>query len=206
MFHGTSYVVSLCVLDVPRDGLRRVSHGVSIEAHPLDPCYSHMGPRYGILAEDPELTVSLYQLVNSISPGNSFLAVWDFFGSRYSRAPSRAGRDEGEEASEDAIVCPTNLLWIHHRPTTPADNMVLAVLIAFGAVTGASEGLKASQSKARREEHRSRKNNLVVHVVKSSEYTQILEGRRIVLSGDKVNPPGHFMNFLSVDIGIGCAY
>lgn len=64
--------------------------------------------------------------------------------------------------------------------------MVLAVLIAFGTVTGASEGLKASQSKARREEHRSTKNNLIVHVVKSSEHSQILEGRRIVLSGDKV--------------------
>lgn len=77
--------------------------------------------------------------------------------------------------------------------------MVLAVLIAFGAVTGASEGLKASQSKARREEHRSRKNNLVVHVVKSSEYTQILEGRRIVLSGDKVNQTSsHSMDFFFI--------
>lgn len=64
--------------------------------------------------------------------------------------------------------------------------MVLAVLVAFGVVTGASEGLKASQSKARREEHRSRKNNLIVHVVKSSEHTNVLEGRRVVLSGDKV--------------------
>lgn len=66
--------------------------------------------------------------------------------------------------------------------------MVLSVLIAFGVVTGASEGLKASQSKARREEHRSRKNNLIVHVPKSSEHSQILESRRVVLSGDKVSP------------------
>lgn len=64
--------------------------------------------------------------------------------------------------------------------------MVLSVLIAFGAITGASEGLKASQSKARREEHRSRKNNLIVNVIKSSEYSVILEGRRVVLSGEKV--------------------
>lgn len=64
--------------------------------------------------------------------------------------------------------------------------MVLSVLVAFGAVTGASEGIKASQAKARREEHRSRKNNLIVHVPKSSEYSQTLEGRRVVLSGDKV--------------------
>lgn len=64
--------------------------------------------------------------------------------------------------------------------------MVLTVLIAFGAVTGASEGIQASQRKARREEHRSRKNNLIVHVLKSSEHSQFLQGRRIVLSGDKV--------------------
>lgn len=67
--------------------------------------------------------------------------------------------------------------------------MVLSVLVAFGAVTGASEGIKASQAKARREEHRSRKNNLIVHVPKSSEYSQTLEGRRVVLSGDKVILP-----------------
>lgn len=65
--------------------------------------------------------------------------------------------------------------------------MVLSVLVAFGAVTGASEGIKASQAKARREEHRSRKNNLIVHVPKSSEYSQTLEGRRVVLSGNKVH-------------------
>lgn len=64
--------------------------------------------------------------------------------------------------------------------------MVLSVLVAFGAVTGASEGIKSSQAKARREEHRSRKNNLIVHVPKSSEYSQTLEGRRVVLSGNKV--------------------
>lgn len=65
--------------------------------------------------------------------------------------------------------------------------MVLAVLIAFGVVTGGSEGLKASQSKARREEHRSRKNNLILHVPKSSEHSLVLESRRVVLSGEKVS-------------------
>ncbi|PSR78346.1 hypothetical protein BD289DRAFT_509098 [Coniella lustricola] len=64
--------------------------------------------------------------------------------------------------------------------------MVLSVLIALGAVTGASEGLKASQAKARREEHRSRKNNLIVHVPKSSEHSRVLESRQVVLSGDKL--------------------
>lgn len=65
--------------------------------------------------------------------------------------------------------------------------MVLSVLIAFAVVTGGAEGLKASQQKARREEHRSRKNNLILHVPKSSEHSQILESRRVVLSGEKVS-------------------
>lgn len=74
--------------------------------------------------------------------------------------------------------------------------MVLSVLIAFGAITGASEGLKASQSKARREEHRSRKNNLIVNVLKSSEHSVILEGRRVVLSGEKVR----LLHFLATGV------
>lgn len=64
--------------------------------------------------------------------------------------------------------------------------MVLTFLVGFGAVFGASEGIRASQSKARREEHRTRKNNLLVHCSKSSQFSSILEGRRVVLSGDKV--------------------
>ncbi len=65
--------------------------------------------------------------------------------------------------------------------------MVLAVLVAFGAVVGAFEGVKASQHRARREEHRSRKNNLSVHCPKSSAYSALLEGRRVVLSGGRVS-------------------
>lgn len=155
-----------------------------------------MGP---VTASLPRRTLSLpFLSINQVYlTGKLFLAVWEFFFfSRYSRAPRRAGTGRGGRSIRRRECFPLNLLWKYHHPTTLADNMVLAVLIAFGAVTGASEGLKASQSKARREEHRSRKNNLVVHVVKSSEYTQILEGRRIVLSGDKVNPPGHFLNLL----------
>ncbi|KAK3940880.1 hypothetical protein QBC46DRAFT_287269 [Diplogelasinospora grovesii] len=64
--------------------------------------------------------------------------------------------------------------------------MVLSLLISFGTVFGAGEGIRASQTKSRREEHRSRKNNLVVHCPKSSEFSPVLEGRRIVLSGDKL--------------------
>ncbi|KAF6832643.1 hypothetical protein CPLU01_06039 [Colletotrichum plurivorum] len=64
--------------------------------------------------------------------------------------------------------------------------MVLSLLISFGTVVGAHEGIKASQAKARKEEHRSRKNNLVVHCPKSSQYSLYLENRRVVLSGDRL--------------------
>ena len=65
--------------------------------------------------------------------------------------------------------------------------MVLTFLVGFGAVFGASEGIRASQSKSRKEEHRSRKNNLVVHCCKGSRDSSHLENRRVVLSGDKVS-------------------
>ncbi|EPE03866.1 hypothetical protein F503_01756 [Ophiostoma piceae UAMH 11346] len=61
---------------------------------------------------------------------------------------------------------------------------VLSVFVAFGAVAGTSEGIQSSQRRARREEHRSRKNNLVVHCPKSSAYSPLLQGRRVVLSGN----------------------
>ncbi|KAL0934659.1 uncharacterized protein CTRU02_211458 [Colletotrichum truncatum] len=64
--------------------------------------------------------------------------------------------------------------------------MVLSLLISFGTAVGASEGIKASMARSRREEHRSRKNNLIVHCPKSSQYSPCLEGRRVVLSGDRL--------------------
>lgn len=64
--------------------------------------------------------------------------------------------------------------------------MPLTFLVGFAGVFGASEGIRASQAKSRREEHRSRKNNLKVHCPKSSQYSPYLEGRSVVLSGDKV--------------------
>ncbi|KZL64563.1 hypothetical protein CT0861_06663 [Colletotrichum tofieldiae] len=64
--------------------------------------------------------------------------------------------------------------------------MVLSLLISFGTAVGASEGIKASMAKSRREEHRSRKNNLVVHCPKSSQFSPYLEGRQVVLSGDRL--------------------
>ncbi|KAI1349049.1 hypothetical protein F5Y01DRAFT_192731 [Xylaria sp. FL0043] len=62
----------------------------------------------------------------------------------------------------------------------------LTFLVAFATVFGASEAIKNIQSDARRKEHRSRKNNLIVRCLKSCQYSSILEGRRVVLSGDKL--------------------
>ncbi|KAI8948338.1 hypothetical protein F4801DRAFT_581543 [Xylaria longipes] len=65
-------------------------------------------------------------------------------------------------------------------------NNEVSFLVAFAAVFGASEGIKQIQSDARRKEHRSRKNNLIVRCLKSCQYSSMLEGRRVVLSGDKL--------------------
>ncbi|KAI1292568.1 hypothetical protein F5Y03DRAFT_20466 [Xylaria venustula] len=62
----------------------------------------------------------------------------------------------------------------------------LTFLVAFATVFGASEAIKHIQSDARRKEHRSRKNNLIVRCLKSCQYSSMLEGRRVVLSGDKL--------------------
>ncbi|KAI0020328.1 hypothetical protein F4780DRAFT_379777 [Xylariomycetidae sp. FL0641] len=62
----------------------------------------------------------------------------------------------------------------------------LTFLVAFSAVFGASEGIRQIQADAKRKEHRSRKNNLTIRCLKSSQYSAILEGRQVVLSGDKL--------------------
>ncbi|KAF7540608.1 hypothetical protein G7054_g1216 [Neopestalotiopsis clavispora] len=59
-------------------------------------------------------------------------------------------------------------------------------IVAFSAVFGTAEAIRHTQSRARRDEHRSRKNNLIIHCPKSSEHSRVLEGRRVVLSGDKL--------------------
>ncbi|KAI1075013.1 hypothetical protein F5B20DRAFT_417518 [Whalleya microplaca] len=64
--------------------------------------------------------------------------------------------------------------------------MALTFLVAFSAVFGTSEAIKHIQSDARKKEHRSRKNHLLVRCPKSSQYSPLLEGRRVVLSGDKL--------------------
>ena len=68
---------------------------------------------------------------------------------------------------------------------------MLTFIAGFAAVFGTAEGVRAAQSKSRREEHRSRKNNLVVHCPKSSKSSAFLEGRAVVLAGEKVGPPAH---------------
>ncbi|KAI1455332.1 hypothetical protein F4805DRAFT_476859 [Annulohypoxylon moriforme] len=62
----------------------------------------------------------------------------------------------------------------------------LTFLVAFSAVVGTSEAIRQIQADSRRKEHRSRKNHLVVRCPKSSQYSSGLEGRRVVLSGDKL--------------------
>ncbi|KAI1370485.1 hypothetical protein F4677DRAFT_457853 [Hypoxylon crocopeplum] len=62
----------------------------------------------------------------------------------------------------------------------------LTFLVAFSAVVGTSEAIRQIQSDSRRKEHRSRKNNLVVRCPKSSQYSPAVNGKRVVLSGDKL--------------------
>lgn len=62
----------------------------------------------------------------------------------------------------------------------------LSFIVAFASVFGAAEAMRQTQAKSRRQEHRSRKNNLLVHCTKSSRYSAEIEGKHVVLSGDKV--------------------
>lgn len=62
----------------------------------------------------------------------------------------------------------------------------LSFIVAFASVFGAAEAMRQTQAKSRRQEHRSRKNNLLVHCTKSSRYSAEIEGKHVVLSGDKL--------------------
>ncbi|KAG6360880.1 hypothetical protein INS49_011947 [Diaporthe citri] len=62
----------------------------------------------------------------------------------------------------------------------------VSFIVAFASVFGAAEAIRQTQARARRQEHRSRKNNLVVHCTKSSRYSPLLEGKHVILSGDKL--------------------
>lgn len=65
----------------------------------------------------------------------------------------------------------------------------VSFIVAFASVFGAAEAIRQTQARARRQEHRSRKNNLVIHCTKSSRYSPLLEGKHVILSGDKVRHP-----------------
>ncbi|TDZ28910.1 hypothetical protein C8035_v003926 [Colletotrichum spinosum] len=64
--------------------------------------------------------------------------------------------------------------------------MVATFVVAFSAVFGMAEAIRHTQSQARRKEHRSRKNNLLIRCRKSTRYSPDIEGRHVVLSGDKL--------------------
>jgi len=64
--------------------------------------------------------------------------------------------------------------------------MALSVLLGIATIFGTSEGIRQSQATARRDEHRTRKCNIIVRCAKSSQYSSTIEGKRLVLSGDKV--------------------
>lgn len=156
----------------------------------------HFGPPYRSVLSSIEVSLHLQQRPTTTILAKDPEILKEFLFSRgkyfeYRRAPSRVEREKNKK--DDVNIHQRAVIQYYCTHGT----MVLAVLIAFGTVTGASEGLKASQSKARREEHRSRKNNLIVHVVKSSEHTNVLEGRRIVLSGDKVRATRERIEFPS---------
>ncbi|KUI72433.1 hypothetical protein VM1G_07612 [Cytospora mali] len=62
----------------------------------------------------------------------------------------------------------------------------VSFIVAFASVFGAAEAIRQTQARTRRQEHRSRKNNLLVHCTKSSRYSSELEGKHVTLSGDKL--------------------
>lgn len=62
-------------------------------------------------------------------------------------------------------------------------------IVAFSAVFGTAEAIRNTQAQARRKEHRSRRNQLTIHCLKSTAYSPVLEGKHVVLSGEKVSLP-----------------
>ncbi|KAJ2893724.1 hypothetical protein MKZ38_008310 [Zalerion maritima] len=64
--------------------------------------------------------------------------------------------------------------------------MPITFIAGFAAVFGTAEAIRHTQARSRRQEHRSRKNNLGVHCIKSTRYSPMVEGKSIVLSGDKL--------------------
>ncbi|PMD43038.1 hypothetical protein L207DRAFT_526252 [Hyaloscypha variabilis F] len=64
--------------------------------------------------------------------------------------------------------------------------MALSIFVGLATIFGTSEGIRQSQAMARRDEHRSRRCNILARCTKSSQYSCLVEGKRLVLSGDKL--------------------
>jgi hypothetical protein len=73
-----------------------------------------------------------------------------------------------------------------HKHCIFLPNMPFTILVAISAIFGTSEAIRHTQSKARKDEHCGRHSHLIVRCSKSSQYSSLLQGRRIVLLGDKV--------------------
>ncbi|KAF2460439.1 hypothetical protein BDY21DRAFT_361394 [Lineolata rhizophorae] len=64
-------------------------------------------------------------------------------------------------------------------------SMILALSTAPGLL-GTQEAIRQGQSKERREEHRARRCNLIVTCVKTSSKSREINGRRVILTNDKL--------------------
>ncbi|KAF1991875.1 hypothetical protein K402DRAFT_399832 [Aulographum hederae CBS 113979] len=76
-----------------------------------------------------------------------------------------------------------------HRPLCRSFTMVLGMIILLAAapgLLGTQEAIRQGQSKEKREEHRSRRCNLIVSCVKSSTRSREIDGRQIVLRDGKL--------------------
>jgi hypothetical protein len=74
--------------------------------------------------------------------------------------------------------------------------MVLSMIVALNAapaLLGTQEAIRQGQAKEKREEHRARRCNLIATCVQSSKRSSEIDGRRVVLLNNKVNPAAKLM-------------
>ena len=63
---------------------------------------------------------------------------------------------------------------------------LITAIVAGPAILGTTEAIRLGQDKNSREEHRSRRCNLIVSCVTDEEHSQELNGRQVVLKDGKV--------------------
>lgn len=80
--------------------------------------------------------------------------------------------------------------------------MILALTIA-PALLGTQEAIRQSQSKNKREEHRSRRCNMVVSCVKQSIRSRDIDGKLVVLKDNKVSYLSTY-SYEGLECGISC--